>query len=111
MSQTKKVCKRCKVRRQVSAFRKSYSKYTKKNGEITTHMHLHQTCRLCESEQTAHRKIEKELMAKVGNHGTSVSLRTVLGALKRRMNETEDMTLRYAYASVGMELNNLLLRL
>lgn len=57
------------------------------------------------------RKLYRETELSVYSAGVAVSLRTVIGQVKQRMNKEEDPHLRLAYAVVGLELNKMLLKL
>jgi hypothetical protein len=54
-------------------------------------------------------KFERVSNISVYSSGAAVSLRTVIGEVKRRMNREQDPAIRYAYAVVGLELNKMLL--
>lgn len=57
------------------------------------------------------RKLSKEPDLSVYSSGAAVTLRTVIGEVKRRMNKEDDPHLRLAYAVVGLELNRMLLKI
>jgi hypothetical protein len=98
----------------VDQFRMSVKSYVKKNGDLSTYEHPRSYCRYCESKRQAQNKLSRELMGTVdfrSRNSVSVSLKTVLNGVKKRMNTEPDMELKYAWARVGLELNNLMLNI
>lgn len=107
-----KVCKDCGSRKRLHLFPATVKTYVRKNGETISYNYHKKYCKSCASDRTKQRKIQRELMKGTGsNSGVVVSLRTILHGIKRTMNQEQDIYLRYAWAKVGLELNNLLLKL
>jgi hypothetical protein len=107
-------CKRCNERMPTSFFRTETTSYKAKDGSVTTYKYPRGICRYCESKKFQEYRISKELDTTETNHyksGVRVNLRTVIDSVKRRMNKEHDPYLRLAYAQVGLELNNCLMRL
>ena len=106
-----KLCSDCKERKPLTYFPYSEKKFIRKNGEVSVYCNHKKYCKSCASLRSKQRKVARELMGKAYNNGTAVSLRAILGGIKRRMNQVDDMQMRFVYAQVGMEINNLLLKL
>ena len=107
----KYTCKHCNERLPITAFRVCKTTYKAKDGTFKSYESPRHLCRYCESKKGTERRIARELETINKSSGVRISLRTVLDSVKRRMNKENDMALKLAYAQVGLELNNLLLRL
>lgn len=66
--------------------------------------------RINRSDLSYRQRIIADSIGKI-NGGVSISLRTVLYAIKKRMREEPDPEKKMIYASVGLEINGLLMRL
>jgi hypothetical protein len=111
MAMEKRTCRDCGERKSTSQFASSKKMYTYKNGETVEHEGFRRVCRPCQARQAALQRVAKEALGRRYNSGVSLSLRTVLTIIKREMNNEDSFEMKYAWAAVGIQLNNLLLKL
>lgn len=105
-------CKLCQEKLPASHFRTHASKFIKKDGTVSQYRHPRHYCRECEAKKATQQRLmnEFERGTKGYHSGTAISIRTLLTMVKRRMRTAETFEQGQVWASVGLELNNLLIR-